>query len=97
LKIDQSFVQVLGPDSEDNSLVSAIISMADRLGLNCVAEGVETSNQRRMLMQRGCTTAQGYFFSPPLPPAEIEVLMANISVGDDREAPEGDGAADEKA
>ena len=42
LKIDQSFVQVLGPDAENNSLVSAIISMADRLGLACVAEGVET-------------------------------------------------------
>ena len=67
LKIDQSFVQVLGPDGDNNSLVSAIISMADRLGLDCVAEGVETSLQSRVLLQRGCTTAQGYFFSPPLP------------------------------
>jgi len=83
LKIDRSFVQVLGPDGEDSSLVSAIISMAERLGLNCVAEGVETSSQSRLLMQRGCTTAQGYFFSRPLPPEEVEVMMATISAGDD--------------
>ncbi|HEY7916620.1 MAG TPA: EAL domain-containing protein, partial [Acidimicrobiales bacterium] len=79
LKIDQSFVQVLGPDGESNSLVAAIISMADRLGLDCVAEGVETSLQSRVLLQRGCTTAQGYFFSPPLPADDIERMMASIS------------------
>ena len=78
LKIDQSFVQVLGPDGDNNSLVSAIISMADRLGLACVAEGVEPSLQSRMLLQRGCTTAQGYFFSPPLPARDIEQMMATI-------------------
>ncbi len=72
LKIDQSFVQVLGPDDDDNSLVSAIIAMADRLGLAIVAEGVETSLQSRVLLQRGCNTAQGYYFSPPLPPDDIE-------------------------
>ena len=66
---------MLGPDGDENSLVSAIISMADRLGLDCVAEGVETSTQSRVLLQRGCTTAQGYFFSPPLPPEDIEALM----------------------
>ena len=83
LKIDQSFVQVLGPDGDNNTLVSAIISMADRLGLACVAEGVETAVQSRVLLQRGCTTAQGYFFSPPLPPEDIEEMMTNISTTDD--------------
>ena len=83
LKIDQSFVQVLGPDGDNNSLVSAIISMADRLGLACVAEGVETAVQSRVLLQRGCTTAQGYYFSPPLPPEDIEEMMANIATTDD--------------
>ncbi len=82
LKIDQSFVQVLGPDADNNSLVSAIISMAARLGLDCVAEGVETSVQSRVLLQRGCTTAQGYFFSPPLPPKDIQAMMADISATD---------------
>ena len=83
LKIDQSFVQVLGPDGDNNALVSAIISMADRLGLDCVAEGVETSLQSRVLLQRGCTTAQGYFFSPPLPADDVERMMADIAASDE--------------
>jgi diguanylate cyclase (GGDEF)-like protein len=78
LKIDQSFVQVLGPDDDKAPLVSAIISMADRLGLECVAEGVETSVQSRVLLQRGCTTAQGYYFSPPLLPDEITAMLVEI-------------------
>ena len=78
LKIDKSFVQVLGPEEDNNSLVSAIISMADRLGLACVAEGVETSLQSRVLLQRGCTTAQGYFFSPPLSGEDVEQMMSRI-------------------
>jgi len=79
LKIDQSFVQVLGPSDEESSLVSAIIGMAGRLGLSCVAEGVETLLQSRVLLQRGCTTAQGYYFSPPLPPEGIEEMLANLA------------------
>jgi diguanylate cyclase (GGDEF)-like protein len=79
LKINESFVQVLGPEGQDDSLVSAIISMADRLGLECVAEGVETSVQGRVLLQRGCTTAQGYYFSPPLAAEDIGRLMATIA------------------
>ncbi len=58
-------MQVLSPDGDDD-LVSAIVQMADRLGLACVAEGVETSAQRRVLLQRGCTTGQGYYLCPPL-------------------------------
>lgn len=79
LKINQSFVQVLGPEGEDDLLVSAIIAMADQLGLECVAEGVETAVQRRVLLQRGCTTAQGYYFSPPLAPEDIARLLATIA------------------
>ena len=79
LKIDQSFVQVLGPDDEENSLVSAIIAMAAKLGLTCVAEGVETLLQSRVLLQRGCTTAQGYYFSPPLPPDGIEAMLSSLA------------------
>ena len=90
LKIDQSFVQVLGPTDEENSLVSAIIGMAGRLGLSCVAEGVETLLQSRVLLQRGCTTAQGYYFSPPLPPEGIEEMLANLAPA---EVPESFGEA----
>ena len=83
LKIDQSFVQVLGPDGDNNALVSAIISMAERLGLDCVAEGVETLQQSRVLLQRGCTTAQGYFFSPPLAAGDVGKMMTAIADGDE--------------
>ncbi len=79
LKIDQSFVQVLGPTDEESSLVSAIIGMAGRLGLSCVAEGVETLLQSRVLLQRGCTTAQGYYFSPPLPPEGVQEMLTSLA------------------
>ena len=78
LKIDQSFVQVLGPADEESNLVGAIISMAGKLGLSCVAEGVETLQQSRVLLQRGCTTAQGYYFSPPLAPEGIEAMLDSL-------------------
>jgi EAL domain-containing protein (putative c-di-GMP-specific phosphodiesterase class I) len=79
LKIDQSFVQVLGPADESATLVSAILSLAHTLGLEAVAEGVETVDQSRILLQRGCTRAQGFFFSPPLPPAEVARLLEGLS------------------
>jgi len=78
LKIDRSFVHILGPSDELNSLVSAIVAMTERLGLQCIAEGVETSGQSRVLLQRGVTTAQGYFFSPPLFPADVEAMMRGV-------------------
>ena len=49
--------------------------MAERLGLDCVAEGVETSHQSRILLQRGCTTAQGFFFSPALFPGDVSRML----------------------
>jgi EAL domain-containing protein (putative c-di-GMP-specific phosphodiesterase class I) len=79
LKIDRSFVQVLGPANESARLVSAIVSLARSLGLEAVAEGVETVDQSRILLQRGCTTAQGYLFSPPLAPADVAVLLGRPS------------------
>jgi diguanylate cyclase (GGDEF)-like protein len=75
LKIDRSFVQILGPSDELNALASAIIGMADKLGLDCVAEGVENAHQSRVLLQRGCTTAQGFFFSPPLLPGDVHRML----------------------
>ena len=83
LKIDRSFVQVLGPRDESAALVSALMSMARDLGVECVAEGVETSHQSRILLQRGCTTAQGFFFSPPLLANDIERLFGSEVVDQD--------------
>jgi diguanylate cyclase (GGDEF)-like protein/PAS domain S-box-containing protein len=72
LKIDQSFVHNLAPDSADLALVEAIVMMAHKLGLRVIAEGVETEDQRQLLMACGCDSAQGFLFARPMPAEEIE-------------------------
>lgn len=72
LKLDRSFVKDLPGDQEDAAIASAAISMAVNLGIQVVAEGVETDEQRTFLLARGCTLMQGYLFSRPLPVSEFE-------------------------
>ncbi|MBB1074017.1 EAL domain-containing protein [Rhodoferax sp. 4810] len=72
IKIDQSFVRQLVPDSTDLALCQAIIVMAHALGMKVIAEGVETERQRALLAAAGCDYAQGYLFSRPVPAAEFE-------------------------
>lgn len=74
VKIDKSITDLLGTDSEDRSIVAAIIAVAHALGLLAIAEGVETSDQLLRLRELGCDTVQGYLFSRPLPPEEIGAL-----------------------
>ncbi|HJN96724.1 MAG TPA: EAL domain-containing protein [Gammaproteobacteria bacterium] len=66
LKIDQSFVTNCATDPVDKALVQTIINMAGSLGLNCIAEGVETDEQLNSLLENGCNEIQGYYFSKPL-------------------------------
>jgi diguanylate cyclase len=68
VKIDQSFVRGLGESGSDGSLIAAIVAMANALGLELVAEGVETEDQARQLELAGCSMMQGYLFSRPVPP-----------------------------
>jgi len=75
IKIDQSFVRNLAPGSEDLALCEAIIVMAHRLGLQVIAEGVETEMQRTLLANSGCDAAQGYLFSKPVSAEEFGVLL----------------------
>jgi diguanylate cyclase (GGDEF)-like protein/PAS domain S-box-containing protein len=74
LKIDQSFVNDLASDSEDMVIVQTIIAMAYNLGMQVIAEGVETVEQRDLLARRGCTHFQGYLFGKPVPVEEFEQL-----------------------
>ena len=67
LKIDQSFVRDLVADSDDRILSATIVNLGHSLGLKVVAEGVETEEQRRILLAQGCDLAQGYRFGPPVP------------------------------
>ncbi|MFH2121898.1 MAG: EAL domain-containing protein [Pseudomonadota bacterium] len=70
LKIDQSFVRRLHDTPSDTAVVNTIIAMGQELGLELVAEGVETEEQKKHLHERGCTTIQGFLFSKPLPPQD---------------------------
>jgi diguanylate cyclase (GGDEF)-like protein/PAS domain S-box-containing protein len=77
LKIDRSFVRGLGEDVEDTAIVHMIIELAHTLGVEVIAEGVESERQATLLKEMGCDMAQGYHFSKPLPPEEIPVLLSS--------------------
>ena len=76
LKIDASFVRDLLSDPNDAAIVRTIIALAGTLGLQVVAEGVETDAQRRALAADGCTIHQGYLYSRPVPVADFERLAS---------------------
>jgi len=71
LKIDQSFVRDIPYDMNDVEICSAIIAIAHKLGLQVVAEGVETTAQRDFLIEQGCELLQGYLFAKPEPIEDV--------------------------
>lgn len=75
LKIDRSFINGMIANPQDMSIVTIIIALAHSLHLKVVAEGVETNAQAQSLLLLKCDEAQGYFFSKPLPPDQIEALL----------------------
>jgi EAL domain-containing protein (putative c-di-GMP-specific phosphodiesterase class I) len=76
LKIDRSFVRRLNTGQQSLQIVQTILELARVLGMDVVAEGIETEEQLQLLQQMGCRYGQGYLFSPPLPAEEIEKLLA---------------------
>lgn len=78
LKVDRSFIANLPDNPEHIAIATAIIAMAQRLGLQVVAEGVETEQQARFLRQHQCFLVQGYLFAEPVPAESIEKEAASV-------------------
>jgi diguanylate cyclase (GGDEF)-like protein/PAS domain S-box-containing protein len=81
LKIDGSFVRNLPHDANDRSIATAIISLGQRLHMDVVAEGVESEEQLAFLRDNHCNEIQGYLFSPPVEPRELEELVRAQTAG----------------
>ena len=75
IKIDRSFVTEMGEEDADLAIVQCTIDLGRNLGLDVVAEGVETREVLERLRALGCTSAQGYFFSPPVPPEQLRAWL----------------------
>ena len=75
LKIDQSFVRDIVHDSSDRAIVRTIIAMEESLNMSVIAEGVETEEQRQILLSNGCTHFQGYLFGKPVPIEQFEAML----------------------
>lgn len=79
LKIDRSFVSGLGTNSDDAAIVTSVINLARSMGLDCVAEGVETEQQRLVLQALGCSFGQGFLWSPALDAAMFETWLGGAA------------------
>jgi len=77
IKIDQSFVANLEDSLDDQALCEAIIVMAHKLGIKVIAEGIETEQQRQLLLEAGCDFGQGYLFARPMPADEFKAYITN--------------------
>jgi EAL domain-containing protein (putative c-di-GMP-specific phosphodiesterase class I) len=81
LKIDRSFVAGVARSTEDSALARGILTLAQTLGLETVAEGIETAEQLAALRELGCQLGQGYFFARPLGPAAVDALLERHDPG----------------
>lgn len=86
LKIDQSFVRDVMSDANDAAIAKTIVALAQSLGLNVIAEGVENEAQRGFLAKIGCTTYQGYFYSRPLAVTDFETFVRQHDTGVQQDA-----------
>ena len=75
IKIDKSFVQDLLDDDDDATIVRAIIQLGKSLGMQVIAEGVETAEQEAYIISEGCHEGQGYHYSKPLPARELAAFL----------------------
>ena len=81
IKIDQSFIRNLKPASKELALCKAMIVMAHELGIKVIAEGIETEEQRDLLIAAGCDSGQGYLFARPMIAADFDAYLARRARG----------------
>lgn len=82
LKVDQSFVNRINADTNDATIINAVINMGSNLNHRVIAEGVETVEQVAFLQAHGCDEGQGYYFSRPVPASQFaKLLEAGTTVG----------------
>ncbi len=74
LQIDRTFVARLPDDARAASMVTAMLELADRLGMRAVAEGIETVEQLEFLTAHGCPLGQGFLFGRPVPAQQVALL-----------------------
>jgi len=77
LKIDKAFVQEVNFQPNDAAIATAVIAMAESMGLRVIAEGVENADQLRFLESKRCNEIQGYYLSRPLPNTEMTAMLHN--------------------
>jgi EAL domain-containing protein (putative c-di-GMP-specific phosphodiesterase class I) len=75
LKIDKSFVELIDKNIEDRKIMEMIVRLSHELGMEVLAEGIETKEQLEQIKEIGCDYAQGYYFYKPMPKEEFEELM----------------------
>ncbi|PLS17668.1 GGDEF domain-containing protein [Bacillus sp. M6-12] len=80
LKIDKSFVDGITQDNTQGAIVKTIIDMGHNLNFQVVAEGIETKEQVTFLIENACRIGQGYFFSKPVPPEQIETIFSEFLI-----------------
>lgn len=80
LKIDREFVRNLPQDQEDLAITRAIIALGKSLNLQLIAEGVETTEQYKLLLSEGCEQMQGYLFKPPISANNMKKLLSEHNI-----------------
>ena len=80
LKIDRSFINRIGKNGENIEIIRAIVTIAHHLGMNVVAEGIETEQQKSYLQKLGCEYGQGYLFFKPLADDAVANILQNSLV-----------------
>jgi EAL domain-containing protein (putative c-di-GMP-specific phosphodiesterase class I) len=80
LKIDKSFVAGIPDDTKDLSIIRSTVQMARNLGKTPLAEGIETLDQMRFLVEQGCELGQGFLFSRPVPTEAIDAILEGDTI-----------------